>query len=169
VTITGARIKNKSGSFSVNDQGEIRGAHLTASTISAESIFNSGYKLKSLDFAVVTVYHGNYVSPISGYAENECVYIPVGYKFTKMQNVKGSKANTLTSQLINNSTIVFSGGIPTNSGGWLGPTLKEGRCLAGLNHRQAIVQHYYFASSDDTAGSAFLYTGVLYVLVIGKK
>ena len=168
-TITGATIKNKSGSFSVNDKGEIRGAHLTASTISAESIFNSGYKLKSLDFAVVTVYHGNYVSPISGYAENECVYIPVGYKFTKMQNVNGSKANTLTSQLINNSTIVFSGGIPTNSGGWLGPTLKEGGCLAGLNHRQAIVQHYYFASSDNTKGSAFLYTGVLYVLVIGKK
>lgn len=169
VTITGSTIKNKSGSFSVNDKGEIRGAHLTASTISAESIFNSGYKLKSLDFAVVTVYHGNYVSPISGYAENECVYIPVGYKFTNVQNVDGSKANTLTSQLINDSTIVFSGGIPTSGNTWVGLPLKEGRCLAGLNHRRAIVQHYYLTSTDGTSGKAYLYTGVLYVLVIGKK
>ncbi|MDY6225017.1 phage tail protein [Veillonella caviae] len=170
-TITGATIKNKSGSFSVNDKGEIRGAHLTASTISAESIFNSGYKLKSLDFAVVTVYHGNYVSPISGYAENECVYIPVGYKFTNVENVDGSRADTLTSKLINNSTIVFNGGIPTNGGAWfgIGPTLKEGRCLAGLNHRRAIVQHYDLTSNDNTSGKAYLYTGVLYVLVIGKK
>ena len=77
-TITGTTLKNDNGSFSVDANGNIRGANIIASDISSDSLSQSGFKVKTIDIIQADVYHGAIIPRPSGYNANECYYIPIG-------------------------------------------------------------------------------------------
>ena len=78
-SITGSTFKNANGSFKIDQNGNIVGANITASRIDASSIFQSGYKIKNIDMQVYKVRHGDYCPIPSGFTEEQCVFVPVGY------------------------------------------------------------------------------------------
>ena len=82
-TITGGTFKNTNGSFRIDANGNIVGANITASRIDAASIFQSGYKIKNIDIQVYKVRHGDYCPIPSGFSEEQCTFIPVGYVQTE--------------------------------------------------------------------------------------
>ena len=81
--IIGGTIQNGPGSFKVDANGNIVGANITASRIDASSIFQSGYKIKNIDVQVYKVRHGDYCPIPSGFSEEQCTFIPVGYVQTE--------------------------------------------------------------------------------------
>lgn len=82
-SITGGTFKNINGSFRIDPNGNIVGANITASRIDASSIFQSGYKIKNIDIQVYKVKHGDYCPIPSGFSEEQCTFIPVGYVQTE--------------------------------------------------------------------------------------
>lgn len=175
-TITSSTIKNDNGTFMVDPNGNIRGANITGSTISADSIINAGFKVKNIDYAVLTVAHGQDVPAIGNYGVNECVFIPIGYNFTEKYNNNADdyngrkKYNDATSRKIGKCTIYLQGQQP-----WVYSEYgaKDLNSVVGLNNRTAVCEstwntttHYSNRGDRDTAWIAL---GVIYVLVIGKK
>lgn len=82
-SITGGTFKNTNGSFRIDPNGNIVGANITASRIDASSIFQSGYKIKNIDIQVYKVKHGEYCPIPSGFSEEQCTFVPVGYVQTE--------------------------------------------------------------------------------------
>ena len=78
-SITGGTFKNTNGSFRIDPNGNIVGANITASRIDASSIFQSGYKIKNIDVQVYKVRHGDWCPIPSGFSEEQCTFVPVGY------------------------------------------------------------------------------------------
>lgn len=176
-TITSTTIKNESGTFSVDPEGNIRGANIVASTISADSIFNAGFKVKNIDYAVLTVAHGQYCPPIGNYGVNECIFVPIGYKMTehgmkaKRQRRGNDTWNRLASKITHeNCTIYFRSQEPWGVGNG---DNHQAESKVGLNGRKAICQEWWQQRESDGDDGyeymEFLNLGVLYVLVIGKK
>ena len=82
-SITGGTFKNANSSFKIDQNGNIVGANITASRIDASSIFQSGYKIKNIDVQVYKVKHGDYCPIPTGFTEQQCTFIPVGYIMTE--------------------------------------------------------------------------------------
>lgn len=78
-SITGGTFKNTNSSFKIDPNGNIIGANITASRIDASSIFQSGYKIKNIDVQVYKVRHGDWCPIPSGFTEEQCTFVPVGY------------------------------------------------------------------------------------------
>lgn len=78
-SITGGTFKNTNGSFSIDPNGNIVGANITASRIDASSIFQSGYKIRNIDIQVYKVRHGDWCPIPNGFTEEQCTFVPVGY------------------------------------------------------------------------------------------
>ena len=78
-SITGGTFKNTNGSFRIDPNGNIVGANITASRIDANSIFQSGYKIKNIDVQVYKVRHGDYCPIPDGFTEAQCTFVSVGY------------------------------------------------------------------------------------------
>lgn len=170
-SITGGTFKNSTGTFEIDRNGNIKGANITGSRIDAASIFQSGYKIKNIDVQVYNVKHGDYCPIPAGFTEQQCTFIPVGYKMTedysdvtggtsdgrkKWDNANGRRIDYCTMYLQSN---ISSGYHDTK------PTI-------GLNGREAVCQsiwYSYFSNRDDNGYHKHISFGVLYVLVIGKK
>ena len=176
-SITGGTFKNANGSFKIDPNGNIVGANITASRIDAQSIYQAGFKVKSIDFKVFTVAHGEWVPTISNYGEDECTFIPIGYKMTE----HGSKAkrqrrgddtwNRIAPKRTNeNCTIYFRSQDPWGVGNG---DNYQAESKVGLNGRKAICQEWWqqreYDGDDGYEYWEYLNLGVLYVLVIGKK
>lgn len=82
-SITGGTFKNANGSFSIDPNGNIIGANITASRIDASSIFQSGYKIRNIDIQVYKVKHGDWCPIPNGFTEEQCTFVPVGYVQTE--------------------------------------------------------------------------------------
>jgi len=87
-TVTGGKViggvlQNKTGSFKVDENGNIVGANITGSRIDAASIFQSGYKIKNIDVQIYKVRHGDWCPLPEGFNESQCTFIPVGYIMTE--------------------------------------------------------------------------------------
>lgn len=82
-SITGGTFKNANSSFKIDPNGNIVGANITASRIDASSIFQSGYKIRNIDIQVYKVKHGDYCPIPSGFTEEQCTFVPVGYVQTE--------------------------------------------------------------------------------------
>ena len=82
-SITGGTFKNANGSFKIDPNGNIIGANITASRIDANSIFQSGYKIRNIDIQVYKVKHGDYCPIPNGFTEEQCTFVPVGYVQTE--------------------------------------------------------------------------------------
>lgn len=78
-SITGGTFKNANGSFSIDPNGNIIGANITASRIDASSIFQSGYKIRNIDIQMYKVKHGDWCPIPNGFTEEQCTFVPVGY------------------------------------------------------------------------------------------
>lgn len=176
-SITGGTFKNANSSFKIDPNGNIVGANITASRIDAQSIYQAGFKVKSIDFKVFTVAHGEWVPTISNYGEDECTFIPIGYKMTE----HGSKAkrqrrgddtwNRIAPKRSNeNCTIYFRSQDPWGVGNG---DNYQAESKVGLNGRKAICQEWWqqreYDGDDGYEYWEYLNLGVLYVLVIGKK
>lgn len=169
--ITGTTFKNENNTFRIDKNGNIVGANITGSRIDAQSIYQAGFKVKSIDFKVFTVAHGEWVPTISNYGEDECTFIPIGYKMTEdYSDVTGGtrdgrkKWNDANSRRIDYCTIYFQSNI---SSGY-----RDTKTTIGLNGRKAVCQsiwYSYFSNRDDDGYHKHISFGVLYVLVIGKK
>lgn len=175
--ITGTTFKNENNTFRIDKNGNIIGANITGSRIDAQSIYQAGFKVKSIDFKVFTVAHGEWVPTISNYREDECTFIPIGYKMTE----HGSKAkrqrrgddtwNRIAPKRTNeNCTIYFRSQDPWGVGNG---DNYQAESKVGLNGRKAICQEWWQQRENDGDDGyeywEYLNLGVLYVLVIGKK
>ena len=175
-SITGSTFKNTNGSFRIDPNGNIVGANITASRIDAQSIYKAGFNIKSIDFKVFTVAHGKWVPTISNYREDECTFIPIGYKFTAFaskdthQRIGSDAWNRISPQITwDGCTIYIDTEDPWGVGN--GDNYR-GNKKVGLNGRQAICQSewtQHWRRSDDSGETEYVAIGVLYVLVIGKK
>ena len=179
-TITSSTIRNENGTFSVDPNGNIRGANITGSTISADSIINAGFKVKNIDFAVLTVAHGRDIPAIGNYDIRECTFVPLGYYFTEIHSHDWSTRDgrerwrKAEDRKQDRCTIYLQGNMPqmNNSGRNGDRNLKT---LVGLNGRTAVCQatwESYWSSGGDNGNdrtNEFISYGVIYVLVIGKK
>lgn len=175
--ITGTTFKNENNTFRIDKNGNIVGANITGSRIDAQSIYQAGFKVKSIDFKVFAVAHGEWVPTISDYGENECTFIPIGYKMTehgskaKRQRRGGDTWNRIAPKRTNeNCTIYFRSQDPWGVGN--GGNYKA-ESKVGLNGRKVICQEWWeqreYDGDDGYEYYEYLNIGVLYVLVIGKK
>ena len=169
--ITGTTFKNENNTFRIDKNGNIFGANITGSRIDAQSIYQAGFKVKSIDFKVFTVAHGEWVPTISNYGEEECTFIPIGYKMTEnYSDVTGGtrdgreKWDNANRRRIDDCTIYFQSNISSE--------YHDTKPTIGLNGRKAVCQsiwYSYFSNRDDNGYHKHISFGVLYVLVIGKK
>ena len=169
--ITGATFKNANNTFRIDVNGNIVGANITGSRIDAQSIYQAGFKVKSIDFKVFTVAHGEWVPTISNYGEEECTFIPIGYKMTEnYSDVTGGTRDgrerwaNANRRRIDDCTIYFQSNISSE--------YRDTKPTIGLNGRKAVCQsiwYSYFSNRDDNGYHKHISFGVLYVLVIGKK
>ena len=170
-SITGTTFKNANNTFRIDANGNIVGANITGSRIDAQSIYQAGFKVKSIDFKVFTVAHGEWVPTISNYGEKECTFIPIGYKMTEdYSDVTGGtrdgreKWDNANRRRIDDCTIYFQSNISSE--------YHDTKPTIGLNGRKAVCQsiwYSYFSNRDDNGYHKHISFGVLYVLVIGKK
>ena len=170
-SITGGTFKNSTGTFEIDRNGNIKGANITGSRIDAASIFQSGYKIKNIDVQVYNVKHGDYCPIPAGFTEQQCTFIPIGYKMTEnYSDVTGGtregreKWDNANRRRIDDCTIYFQSNI---SSGY-----HDTKPTIGLNGRKAVCQsiwYSYFSNRDDNGYHKHISFGVLYVLVIGKK
>lgn len=73
-TLIGSTIRNQSGSFSVDPDGNIRGATLTAGTIDGNSVRINGYNVRAVSILKGTG-KGDFTIPLpEGYEEKDCVW-----------------------------------------------------------------------------------------------
>lgn len=170
-SITGGTFKNSTGTFEIDRNGNIKGANITGSRIDAASIFQSGYKIKNIDVQVYNVKHGYYCPIPAGFTEQQCTFIPVGYKMTEdYSDVTGGtsdgrkKWDNANGRRIDYCTMYFQSNI---SSGY-----HDTKTTIGLNGREAVCQsiwYSYFSNRDDDGYHHHISFGELYVLVIGKK
>ena len=170
-SITGGTFKNSTGTFKIDRNGNIKGANITGSRIDAASIFQSGYKIKNIDVQVYNVKHGDYCPIPAGFTEQQCTFIPVGYKMTEdYSDVTGGtrdgrkKWDNANERRIDYCTMYFQSNISSN--------YHDTKPTIGLNGRMAVCQsiwYSYFSNRDDNGYHKHISFGVLYVLVIGKK
>lgn len=170
-SITGGTFKNSTGTFEIDRNGNIKGANITGSRIDAASIFQSGYKIKNIDVQVYNVKHGDYCPIPAGFTEQQCTFIPIGYKMTEDYSdvTDGTRDGrekwyNANRRMIDNCAIYFQSNI---SSGY-----HDTKPTIGLNGREAVCQsiwYSYFSNRDDNGYHKHISFGVLYVLVICKK
>lgn len=173
-TITSATIRNENNTFSVDPNGNIRGANITGSTISADSIINAGFKVKNIDYAVLTVAHGQTVPTIGNYSVDECTFVPIGYHLTEHYRQKTSTRQereewaNANRRLLDKCTVYIEGQTPWNSMSYWSSNQD---IKIGLNGRQAVCQATWININRNDNGwdTKQIVFGVIYVLVIGKK
>ena len=73
-TITGTVIKNASNTFSVDENGNIRGANITGSRIDANSVYANGVPLKNTNFMSLHVVSGQKINLPAGYSYERCLF-----------------------------------------------------------------------------------------------
>ena len=120
---------------------------------------------------VYNVKHGDYCPIPAGFTEQQCTFIPIGYKMTEdYSDVTGGTRDgrerwaNANRRRIDDCTIYLQSNI---SSGY-----RDTKPTIGLNGREAVCQsiwYSYFSNRDDDGYHKHISFGVLYVLVIGKK
>lgn len=174
-SITGGTFKNSTGTFEIDRNGNIKGANITGSRIDANSIYQSGYKIKNIDIQVYKVKHGEYCPIPSGFSEEQCTFVPVGYVQTESYSLKnyryysGSNPIDYNTYERNKSRYI----------GWCSLYMMKnddtGTHIGIADKRRAVVEAKSSAVWDGGGDSGHTYSsttysyGELYVLVIAKQ
>lgn len=175
-SITGTTFKNANDTFIIDANGNIKGANITGSRIDAQSIYKAGFNVKSIDFNVFTVAHGQWVPTISNYSEDECTFIPIGYNMTEHHRRGYSTRqerdhwNRVQSRILYDRCSFSLQSVTP----WLARATgqRDLDIRIGLSGRKALCQvswterNNYSDNWEDIDVVAF---GIIYVLVIGKK
>lgn len=174
-SITGGTFKNTNGSFRIDPNGNIVGANITASRIDASSIFQSGYKIKNIDIQVYKVKHGDYCPIPSGFSEEQCTFVPVGYVQTESYSLinyryySGSNPIDYNTYERNKSRYIGRCSL------YMMKNDDTGTHIGIADKRRAVVEAKSSAVWDGGGDSGHTYSsttysyGELYVLVIAKQ
>lgn len=180
-SITGGTFKNVNGSFKIDPAGNIIGANITGSKISADSIYQAGFNLKNLDVRTYKVKHGEWCPIPEGFTEAQCVFVPVGfiqteiYKASQHSNdgfkIEGKKQSRISREEMRQQKNRFQGSCDL----YMVQDKNLGTTVGLKQVRQAVVESHsiktYTSGNDngnDWSEDIFTY-GELFVLVIAKK
>lgn len=180
-SITGGTFKNVNGSFKIDPAGNIIGANITGSKISADSIYQAGFHLKNLDVRTYKVKHGEWCPIPEGFTEAQCVFIPVGfiqteiYKASQHSNdgvkIEGRKQIRIDRDEMRKQKNRFQGSCDL----YMVQDKNLGTTVGLKQVRQAVVESHSIKTytsgndnSNDWSEDIFTY-GELFVLVIAKK
>nr|DAP30597.1 MAG TPA: minor structural protein [Caudoviricetes sp.] len=180
-SITGGTFKNSKNSFTIDPEGNIIGANITGSKISADSIYQAGFHLKNLDVRTYKIKHGEWCPIPDGFTESQCVFVPVGFVQTEIYRASqysndGYKIEGRTQVRINRDEMRrqkqrFQGSCDL----YMVQDKNLGTTVGLKNIRQAVVESHSiktYTSGNDNGNdwSEDIYTyGELFVLVIAKK
>lgn len=187
-SITGGTFKNTNGSFRIDPNGNIVGANITASRIDASSIFQSGYKIKNIDVQVYKVRHGDWCPIPSGFSEEQCTFVPVGYIQTESYCVSSNRSpyipRVTDDGLASVGKSISKSEYNQQKSRWVGScdlyfrTNRSNKVNIGIKgKRQAIAESRYLdmsTSGSDGSNTGFkdveCYSyGELFILVIAKQ
>lgn len=165
-TIIGGRLQNRSGSFMVDENGNIKGANITGSRIDAQSILQAGFQIRNIEVKVFKVKHGNWCPLPEGFSENQCTFVPVGYFLEPSNPYNRAKMGIsvlekIKSRWINDNCSIYLRGEDGKQSEKIG--------LAGV--RRAVVELQwatYITGNNDREVQHYQY-GDLFVLVIARK
>lgn len=180
-SITGGTFKNVTNSFTIDPEGNIIGANITGSKISADSIYQAGFHLKNLDVRTYKVKHGEWCPIPDGFTESQCVFVPVGfvqteiYKASQYSNdgykIEGRKQIRIDRDEMWKQRQRFQGSCDL----YMVQDANLGTTVGLKNVRRAVVESHSiktYTSGNDNGNdwSEDIYTyGELFVLVIAKK
>ena len=94
--IVGTNFKNSSGSFTVDDHGNVKGINITAGTITADVIKQSGFKITA-----VTGLKGTLQAPSTGKPARDWVTIPLPAGYSENECVWGAFPLSLSTYAVN--------------------------------------------------------------------
>ena len=125
-TIIGTTLRNASGSFYVDGDGNVHGVNISGSSIDASNIYSSGRQLKPAVFLQQRVYSGQKLSFPSGYDMTKCLFrASINTKVNHIFNlsagryVGGSEFTNINNALSNGTDIILNLGAVNSLGGVL--------------------------------------------------
>lgn len=154
-TITGTVIKNASNTFSVDENGNIRGVNITGSRIDANSVYANGEPLKNTNFMSVHVVSGQKINLPSGYNYERCLFYATNVKMNKEAAYKlngryFSDEDMRKIHDFNNRYSMYWNGRP--DGGRM-DNLEGGHWL----HGEPLQNRVFFPNGDSPDGGTFSY------------
>lgn len=152
-TITGTVIKNASNTFSVDENGNIRGVNITGSRIDANSVYANGVPLKNTNFMSLHVVSGQKINLPAGYSYDRCLYYLTNVRlFTDFAyKITGRYFNDDDMNRVhdfNNRYSMYWNGKP---GGGRIDDLEGGYWL----HGEPLQNRVFFPNGDAPAGGTF--------------
>ncbi len=158
--IIGGTLSNESGSFKVDANGNIVGANITGSRIDAQSIFQAGYKVKSIEVLVYDVFMGDTIPVPDGFLRDECTYVPVGHSVPEVDRWDSEKYTNARQYTNTPMKITFSRHNSAYGGGVTAGITYDYKAIAySMKTGEGFSRHY----------SVLTGIGSLYVLCIAKK
>lgn len=154
-TITGTVIKNASNTFSVDENGNIRGANITGSRIDANSVYANGEPLKNTNFMSVHVVSGQKINLPSGYNYERCLFYATNVKMNKEASYKlnGRYFSDEDMRQIHDFNSRYSMYWNNKPGGGRMDDLEGGYWL----HGEPLQNRVFFPNGDTPAGGTFSY------------
>ena len=152
-TITGTVIKNASNTFSVDENGNIRGANITGSRIDANSVYANGVPLKNTNFMSLHVVSGQKINLPAGYSYDRCLYYLTNVRLLTdfAYKITGRYFNDDDMNRVhdfNNRYSMYWNGKP---GGGRTDDLEGGYWL----HGEPLQNRVFFPNGDAPAGGTF--------------
>lgn len=158
--IVGGTLQNENGTFKVDTNGNIVGANITGSRIDAQSIFQAGYKVKSIEVFVYDVFMGNTIPIPDGFLRDECTYVPVGHSVPEGGRLNEEKYTNARQYMNTPMKITFSRHNSAYGGGVTAGITYDYKAIAySMKTGEGISRHYSILTG----------IGSLYVLCIAKK
>ena len=74
VNVVGSKIQNDSGSFTVDENGNVTGVTIKGGVIDGKSVKINGYEVSACKIIRGTVYNGREIPIPEGYSEEQCVW-----------------------------------------------------------------------------------------------
>lgn len=154
-TITGTVIKNASNTFSVDENGNIRGANIAGSRIDANSVYANGVPLKNTNFISLHVVSGQKINLPEGYSYDRCLYYLTNVSLNKNKTYEqgGRYFNEYEMNRIhdfNNRYSMYWNERP--SGGKM-DDLEPGRWI----HGEPLQNRVFYPNGDSPEGGIFSY------------
>lgn len=154
-TITGTVIKNASNTFSVDENGNIRGANITGSRIDANSVYANGEPLKNTNFMSLHVVSGQKINLPSGYNYERCLFYATNIKMNKEATYKlnGRYFSDEDMRQIHNFNSQYSMYWNNKPDGGRMDDLEGGYWL----HGEPLQNRVFFPNGDSPDGGTFSY------------
>ena len=154
-TITGTVIKNASNTFSVDENGNIRGANIAGSRIDANSVYANGVPLKNTNFISLHVVSGQKINLPEGHSYDRCLYYLTNVSLNKNKTYEqgGRYFNEYEMNRIhdfNNRYSMYWNERP--SGGKM-DDLEPGRWI----HGEPLQNRVFYPNGDSPEGGIFSY------------